>query len=354
LSLNKDLPARLINRAAIDPPDPTGDALMRRPVRRAFTLIELLVVIAIIAILIGLLLPAVQKVRDAAARTKCQNNLKQLGLAMHNYMDSNQALPSNGLYQPGPKNAWSAMARLLPYVEQNNLHQAIDFNQSYSVQPGVASKRLAVYVCPSEVNDRGKTSGGQTVHWIINYAVNEGTWLVLDPTTGQGGDGAFSPNRGYAVADFADGLSNTVGIAEVKAYTPALRGGGNPNFANDPPPNAPADILALGGTFKPDSNHTEWVDGKVHETGFTTTFPPNAKVACSNGGQSYDVDFVSDSEGNAGNRFTYAAVTARSYHAGVVNALLMDGSVRAVKNGISTSAWRALGTRAGGEIASDN
>jgi prepilin-type processing-associated H-X9-DG protein len=92
----------------------------------------------------------------------------------------------------------------------------------------------------------------------------------------------------------------------------------------------------------------EWVDGKVHETGFTTVFPPNTVVAYPSGGATYDVDFVTATEASPGD--TYAAVTSRSYHTGGVNALLMDGSVRFVSNGISTTTWRALGTRAGGEV----
>jgi prepilin-type N-terminal cleavage/methylation domain-containing protein len=323
--------------------------------RHAFTLIELLVVIAIIAILIGLLVPAVQKVRAAAARVQCQNNLKQIGLALHNCMDSNGTLPPNGTYGPGGfKNTWSAMARLLPFLEQDNLYHQIDFNVPYSQQPQWASQRIALYVCPSEPNDRGKANGsGVPAHWVINYAVNQGRWMVLNPATGEGGDGAFAPNRGFAPRDFTDGLSNTLAVSEVKAYTAALRDGGNPNAANAPLPATPAEVLALGGTFKKDSDHVEWVDGKVHETGFTTLFPPNTRVEYADNGTAYDVDFVSGSEGNTANRFTYAAVTARSYHSGVVNGLLMDGSVRSFGNGLSPAVWRALGTRNGSEVVGD-
>lgn len=149
-------------------------------------------------------------------------------------------------------------------------------------------------------------------------------------------------------------MSNTLGIAEVKAYTPALRSGGNPNYANAAMPSSPADVIALGGIFKAESNHTEWVDGKIHETGFTALFPPNTKVACNFGGVDYDVDFVTDSEGNAGGRWTYAAVTSRSYHSGgIVNVMFMDGSVRSASSKIAQNTWRALGTRNGGEVSVD-
>src|SRR3954463_14011943 len=131
----------------------------RRP-RPAFTLIELLVVIAIIAVLVGLLLPAVQKVREAASRIKCANNLKQLGLAMHGYMDANNGLPANGDYTWSGSavttvNAWSASSRILPYIEQEALFKGIDFSTSYSTQTAISSKRVATFMCPSEVNDKG-------------------------------------------------------------------------------------------------------------------------------------------------------------------------------------------------------
>jgi prepilin-type N-terminal cleavage/methylation domain-containing protein/prepilin-type processing-associated H-X9-DG protein len=338
---------------------------MRR--KNGFTLIELLVVIAIIAILIGLLLPAVQKVREAAARIRCANNLKQIGLALHGYMDSNNGLPPNGNYAYNGStvttvNAWSGMARILPYIEQENLFRGIDFTQGYNVQTGVSSKRVGTYVCPSEVNDKGfgtdPTYGNK--HWIINYAGNQGTWAVLtQKATGmQVGDGAFAPNRGFRPGDFADGLSNTLAVAEVKAFTP--RTGGSSTTATAPglaPPASAADIatgFGLGlAAFDPARNtHVEWVDGKVHETGFTTAFPPNTVVAYTSGGTTYDVDFVSATESNVGD--TYAAVTSRSFHSGGVNVALMDGSVRFVRNSTPVGTWRALGTRAGGEVIAND
>jgi prepilin-type N-terminal cleavage/methylation domain-containing protein/prepilin-type processing-associated H-X9-DG protein len=343
--------------------------MRRRSVRTAFTLIELLVVIAIIAVLIGLLLPAVQKVREAAARIKCLNNLHQLGLAMYLHMDTNRGLPANGIFtyngtamvQTSP---WSAMSRILPFIEQEPLFKGINFGVSYNTQPGISSQRVATFLCPSEVNDRGSgtdpTYGNK--HWTINYAVNLGTWGVLTrKTTGmQGADGAFSPTFRFGSSAFTDGMSNTLAIAEVKSYTTRVSGAPN-NVAfpfAPPPPSSPGDLLAsppfgLPGlslaAFDPArQTHVEWVDGKVHETGFTTVFPPNTVVAYPNGGITYDVDFISATESSLGD--TYAAVTSRSYHGGLVNVLFMDGSARSVNNGISQTTWRALGTRAGGEI----
>ena len=332
--------------------------------RQAFTLIELLVVIAIIATLLALLLPAVQKVREAASRLSCSNNLHQIGLALHNHMDTNKTLPPNGVFtyngsamvQTSP---WSAMSRILPYVEQENLYHNIDFSIPYSAQPAVTSRRIATYLCPSEVKDMG--SGTDPVYgnknWTISYAVNLGTWDVLtNKATGmQVGDGAFSPNRGYGPKNFQDGLSNTIAVSEVKGYTTRISGSASTLTFSPPParPSAPSDLAAFSvAAFDPNKQtHVEWVDGKVHETGFTTVFPPNTRVAYTSGGTTYDVDFITATEAALGD--TYAAVTSRSYHTGGVNVLLMDASVRFVTNGISQATWRALGTRAGGEVVGD-
>lgn len=316
---------------------------------KAFTLIELLVVIAIIAILIGLLLPAVQKVREAAARLKCSNNLKQIGLACHNYHDTMNYLPRWNYPAGATGVAWSPHALILPYIEQANLQNLIDFNLGYNVQPNVTSHRIPVFLCPADQNDRERADGALT-HYPVSYGFNMGTWMIYDPVSRRGGDGAFPVGTKVRLTDIIDGTSNTVGLAEVKAFTPYLRDGGNPGGANVPPPTAPEQIASFGGNFKADSGHTEWVDARVHQTGVTFVFTPNTVVPYSSDGILYDVDFNSSREGATVNLPTYAAVTSRSYHAsGAVNVMLMDGSCRSISRTVSLPTWRALGTRNGGE-----
>jgi prepilin-type N-terminal cleavage/methylation domain-containing protein/prepilin-type processing-associated H-X9-DG protein len=322
--------------------------------RRAFTLIELLVVIAIIAVLVGLLVPAVQKVRDAANRMSCQNNLKQIGIALHNHHDSLGALPPQGDYrQYNGTVYWSLFTRLLPYLEQENLQKLIDFSRPISQQPEVAKKRVRTYLCPSEINDRERPDSPTFTHYPLNYGANNGTWHILQPPAGMG-DGVFVVNGSTRLSDIRDGTSNTLGIAEVKTFTPYFRECANPSTGGVPAPGSPPGLSAYwsAGEFKLDSGHTEWVDARVHQTGFTTTFTPNTRVPHSVGGQTFDVDFNSNREGRSATLPTYAAVTSRSHHAGGVNILLVDGSCRFVQNAIALATWRALGTRSGGEVVS--
>jgi prepilin-type N-terminal cleavage/methylation domain-containing protein/prepilin-type processing-associated H-X9-DG protein len=319
--------------------------------RKAFTLIELLVVIAIIAILIGLLLPAVQKVREAAARIQCSNNLKQIGLALHNYESTNKRFPPAGLYPVGATSpdTYSALSRILPYVEQGNVYQLVDLNASAISQPTVVMQRIPIYLCPSEVNDKARDTS-TPVRYPLNYGANVGTWFVYDPSTGRGGNGAIPMNQMLRVGDYSDGMSNTVGFAEVKAYGAYLFGN-TALPANAPVPNSPAEQLALNGSLKANVTHTGWTEGQTFQTGVTFVQTPNTNVPFTDATGTYDVDYVSSRDGSSATRLSYAAMTARSYHSGgLVNVLLMDGSVRSVNSTISLATWRALGTRNGGEV----
>jgi prepilin-type N-terminal cleavage/methylation domain-containing protein/prepilin-type processing-associated H-X9-DG protein len=315
-----------------------------------FTLIELLVVIAIIAVLIGLLVPAVQKVREAASRAACMNNLKQLGLALHNYETSAGFFPVPCMLQVGvPSLTWSEHALLLPYVEQGNLQSLIDFSSSYATQPQATQTSVLLFLCPSEINS-GAYSVPPLTYYPTNYAVSYGTWFVYNPNTQQIGNGAFAVNRTMRPADFTDGMSNTLGMVEVKAHQPLLYDGGSPNAPNVPPPTTAAQCVSYGGTFDPELGHTQWVNGMLVQTGMTTTFTPNTTMLYMNGSTSFDVDFISSRLGDSATRLSYAAVNARSYHVGGVNALFMDGSVHFVPNSVDIVTWQALGSRAGGEV----
>lgn len=322
--------------------------------RRGFTLVELLVVIAIIGILVGLLLPAVQAAREAARRMQCSNNIRQMALATHNYLDAHRSIPPAVCLSPGGGN-WSAQARLLPFLEQANLQNLIDFRYNYSdltrapQHAAVTAMKIPVYVCPSEIQAVPRV-GTTLTHFPINYGINYGTWLVYDAPSRQTGDGAFVVNRRLTDGAYLDGMSNTVAFSEVKAYQAKLSGSSNPAARGAPIPSSPAEVVAYGGSFGT-TGHTEWVDGKVHETGFTAVFSPNTPVPYATGGTTSDVDFISRPENLTNTVPTYAAVTSRSYHTGIVQAAMMDGSVQTISSSIDKLVWRALCTRAGGEVA---
>lgn len=322
------------------------------PRRRAFTLIELLVVITIIGVLVGLLLPAVQAAREAARRAQCLNNLKQVGLALQNYLSANEAFPPITVMPKGrTSQPWSGHARLLNYLEQGNLANLINWSTQpeFTSSPTVAGIRVAMFMCPSEIRDEPRPTATLT-YYPLNYVFNEGTWFIYDPASGRGGDGAFVPNRAVKPAEIRDGLSNTLGATEVRAYQPNVWDTRTPDTLGVAVPQSPADLAPYlsGGTFDV-NGHTEWVEGDVHESGFTTTFPPNAQVTHLAGSRPQDIDFTSMRDGESITLPTYAAITGRSYHPGGVNALLLDGSVRWVKDSIDRSVWRALGTRSGSE-----
>jgi prepilin-type N-terminal cleavage/methylation domain-containing protein len=321
--------------------------------RKAFTLVELLVVIAIIGILVGLLLPAVQAAREAARRMSCQNNLKQTGLALHNHESARKSFPPLGDYNEfGSGVYWSLHTRLLPYCEQSNLQNLIDFSIPISQQPIVAKTRVPYLICPSEPNDRERPDGPTFTHYPLNYAANAGDWYIYQPPRDRG-TGVFLLNRSLRIAEMHDGTSNTLGMSEVKAFTPYLRDSGNPN-STTLRPESPLQIAPFGGEFKTDSGHTEWVDARVHQTGFTTTFSPNTVVPYSVDGKTFDIDFNSTREGRSTTLPTFAVVTSRSHHDGGVNSLKMDGSVSFISSAIDKQVWQALGSRAGGEVVNEH
>ena len=333
--------------------------------REAFTLVELLVVIAIIGILIGMLLPAVQQVREAARRTSCLNNLKQLSLASLTYESARQHLPPSAELDlnsgtTANNGSWGVHGRLLPFLEQSNVAGQVDLNLGWDYQAAIDGVRIAVFQCPSDprADERRDFTGDnpKVSLYPTNYGFNFGTWFVFDPQTGDTGDGVFYPDSNLELSAITDGTSNTLLTAEVLAWTAYRRNGGPAETAI---PETEEDVIAqiASATEAKDTGHTEWPDGRVHHTGFTATLPPNSGPLLSltqgsGAAISVNVDYNSWQEGKDGinGKPTYAVITSRSHHSGIVNVAHVDGSTHAVTDAIPQEVWRARATISGGEI----
>jgi prepilin-type N-terminal cleavage/methylation domain-containing protein/prepilin-type processing-associated H-X9-DG protein len=311
--------------------------------RSAFTLIELLVVIAIIAVLVGLLLPAVQKVRESANRLKCQNNLKQIGLAIHMYHDGYNQLPMGWDFNLG----WSALARLLPYVEQQNLYNTINFNLPYT-DPSNATAlntNISIFRCPSDLPNPMPSLGAAT-----NYCGNDGNLPVF--VDADGINAGFPPNgvfftqsTGIKFASITDGLSNTAFFSE------KVIGDGNLGAVN------PLTDVLMGPNGAPGLPSSadqayQWCQ-TVDPTNPANQFPIFMGAPWVLGQQLYQHISPPNTQSCGWLVSLRATMTATSYHSGGVNMLLGDGSVHFVTNSIDLTTWRALGSRDGGEVIGD-
>ncbi|MEM8678303.1 MAG: DUF1559 domain-containing protein [Planctomycetota bacterium] len=333
---------------------------MKKP-PRAFTLVELLVVIAIIGILVALLLPAVNSAREAARRTACVNNVKQVTLGLANFQTIAGRYPPSFEIDPGTtlttnNGSWSIQARLLPFLEEGNAYARIDFDLPWddpqNQDSGVPTARIAPYICPSDVHDMVRIKNDAPWVYPHTYGMNFGRWLVYDPQDARRkGDGAFFVNARLKPAHFTDGLSKTLAMAEVKAFTSYIRNTPDPGSTiPDEPSQLPmSGEMKLGPVTNKNTGHTEWPDGRVHHSGFTTVFTPNTRVPFTLDGREYDIDVNTVKEGASDMQSTYAAITARSYHPGGVNTGRMDGSAEFITDDIDRVVWRSLSTRAGGE-----
>jgi prepilin-type N-terminal cleavage/methylation domain-containing protein/prepilin-type processing-associated H-X9-DG protein len=304
---------------------------------RAFTLIELLVVIAIIAVLIGLLLPAVQKVREAANRMKCQNNLKQLGLAMHNFHDTNNRLPPGSVWaNPGAsgdligrESTW--ITHTMPYIEEDNVLKTGNLRElfgSRGINDTIAGTFLKTFKCPSD-SEVGLVlqAGGNNIGYRArgNYAANNGIGPMIEwdvPNTARP-QGVFMLNSKPRLGELTDGTSNTVFIAEVI--------------------KVPGDRDCRGMMHYP--------EGPLYHHNRTPNSPVPDELRAFYCVSAPRAPCIGTFSSCCPKRLT---MTARSHHAGGVNVLMGDGSVRFASDNISLVTWQALSSPRGGEVIGAN
>ncbi|MFN8708368.1 MAG: DUF1559 domain-containing protein [Planctomyces sp.] len=303
---------------------------------RGFTLIELLVVIAIIAILVSLLLPAVQQAREAARRTQCKNNLKQLGLALHNYHDAYNCLPFG---HEGTTKSFSAFSMLLPYIDQVNVYSRIDFNVPVSHANNTEARMVELpgLRCPSDFMNTLPALGGST-----NYFANKGSGILWTLPTGPNAsmpapNGVMFYASRVRIGDITDGSSNTAAMCER-----ILADGNNGQVS------PVADVF-----FSPASPTTPdeaiQICNAVNINDLSTQFPLFMGAPWMNGQHTYLHTNVPNARSCGFFLINRATMPPSGRHTGGVQLLLCDGSVRFVSDNIDLRTWRAIGTRAEGE-----
>jgi prepilin-type N-terminal cleavage/methylation domain-containing protein/prepilin-type processing-associated H-X9-DG protein len=347
--------------------------MMHSEKRRGFTLIELLVVIAIIAVLIALLLPAVQAAREAARRASCVNNLKQLGIGLHNYHDVVGTFPTGHLGTGW--NDWGPLVMLLPYVEQAPLYNSINFaNTGVAANPGNALNftidgvSTNVYQCPS---DSDRLTGTESLNGVTltyghqNYSGNSGNapHSFYDNNGHQANNGVMfgvAAGKPVGVRDVLDGTSNTAAWSEkVKGIG---SGGNNVYDSLKPTSSVFAANVSTSGSGTPAAPYQDAVPQFYQQTclAINPLTSPLATGAIAQGTYWWDghpetglynhVMLPNTWSCNDSNVNDAAAATAASRHSGGINVGMCDGSVKFIKSTVSPITWWALGTRAGGEV----